>query len=204
MPTEKFCRRCERTKSSEDFPVNAKRSDGLHTYCRECHNAQGRASKRKHREKCLDYNRAYRAANVETVRSWGKRQYDSDPNRRTSQAKGWRGTRHGSIRMMFLAARSRAAKKLIDFDLSPEIIDVAIRLQSERCALTGIVFVYEHSEEHLFRPFAPSLDRKDNSKGYTFDNIQIVCTIVNKARNEYSLDLFDQMCRARVEQLNRG
>lgn len=52
------------------------------------------------------------------------------------------------------------------------------------------------------RPFAPSIDRIESKKGYTSDNIQIVCQIVNRAKNEYSQEMFDAMCLARVRQLN--
>lgn len=39
-----------------------------------------------------------------------------------------------------------------------------------------------------------SLDRIDSSKGYIVDNIQLVCAAINKMKQEYSEQLFIQLC----------
>lgn len=124
--------------------------------------------------------------------------------KRLAQAKDWRSKQHGIARTLHLSARVRAIKKNISYKLNPEAIIAYLIFQNNRCILTGIEFDYEHDERYNFRPFAPSLDRIDNNKGYTYDNVQIVCVIVNKAKNEYPIDLFDQMCIERVRKLTNG
>lgn len=108
----------------------------------------------------------------------------------------------GHIRQMVRTARVAAKKRGFEFEISVELINAFILMQNECCALTGIRFDYSAHDRTRSRPFAPSIDRKDNSIGYRFDNIQIVCCIVNRAKNEYPQELFDAMCRARVKVLN--
>ena len=52
-----------------------------------------------------------------------------------------------------------------------------------RCAVTGIEFDYTPGKEAT-RPFAPSLDRIDPSRGYTPGNTQVVCWIYNRAKGD--------------------
>lgn len=200
----KICSSCGQTKPFGEFGTDNKRHDKLTVYCTECHNAKGRASKRKNREKNLEYNRVYREKNKDAVKLWGKLSYEKNTKLRTKQAKNWRGTKHGCIRVMHLSAKTRAKKKSLEYQFSPEAIEIFLIFQNHKCAVTGIDFDYTYDDEYQYRPFAPSLDRMDNKRGYTFDNVQIVCTIVNKARNEYSMELFDKMCLARVRKLNNG
>jgi hypothetical protein len=61
-----------------------------------------------------------------------------------------------------------------------------LELQNEKCAISGKKFVFEQGN-----PAFPSIDRIDSSKGYgDLSNIWIVCTIVNYAKNDYSLKEF--------------
>ncbi len=73
-----------------------------------------------------------------------------------------------------------------------------IYMQNNKCRLTGIEFDMTRGGSFRANPYAPSIDRIDNSRGYTADNIQIICHIVNVAKNEYPTDVFDTICRARV------
>lgn len=61
-----------------------------------------------------------------------------------------------------------------------------LELQKEKCAITGKNFVFEQGD-----PAFPSIDRIDSSKGYgDLSNIWIVSTMVNLAKNKYSLKEF--------------
>lgn len=69
------CASCKTEKSTTDFGKDKSRPTGLNIYCKECANARGRKSKENSRQKCLDYNRIYRADRKDTVKEWGKKQY---------------------------------------------------------------------------------------------------------------------------------
>jgi hypothetical protein len=58
------------------------------------------------------------------------------------------------------------------------------------CSLTGWEISIAYSEQ------TASVDRVDNSKGYTQGNIQWVHVMVNMCRNKYELDKFIEMCKA--------
>lgn len=43
-----------------------------------------------------------------------------------------------------------------------------------------------------------SIDRIDSSKGYTLDNVQLVCNIVNLMKNTLSIDELCDWCKSIV------
>lgn len=95
----------------------------------------------------------------------------------------WRNQPYGRARQMFTTARKRAAEKGIDFDLTPEWIQP--KLERGVCEASGLPL--EFSGETWkgyghFRPWTPSLDRIDSTKGYTMDNVHVVCWIYNQAK----------------------
>jgi hypothetical protein len=47
-------------------------------------------------------------------------------------------------------------------------------------------------------PFKPSLDRTDNSKGYTPDNVKIVWLIENYCRNTFAEEEVTEFCKRRL------
>lgn len=64
------------------------------------------------------------------------------------------------------------------------------------CALTGIKFdPYE-------RAFTPSIDRIDSSRGYTQDNVRVVCLAINYAINEWPIEKFEAIVNAYIKHNN--
>lgn len=91
----------------------------------------------------------------------------------------------GEVESYAIAAAS-AAKYRARADGRPCHEDLAgwalatIREQGGRCALSGVPFrldVLGHGQAP--RPFAPSIDRRDATKGYTPDNMRIICWVAN-------------------------
>lgn len=67
---------------------------------------------------------------------------------------------------------------------------------TDRCELTGIPFeigTRTSAAKHYKRPYAPSIDRRDNSLGYTAENIRVVCTCVNLAMNVWGEEVLLKM-----------
>ena len=102
------------------------------------------------------------------------------------QKREYRKTAKGKAVKMFHAAKSRADKKGLEHDLSIKwLVD---KLEVGVCEATGLPFCYEIVGHGPRNPFCPSLDRKDCSKGYTKDNVQVVVWMYNAAKGTWGHD----------------
>jgi hypothetical protein len=52
--------------------------------------------------------------------------------------------------------------------------------------------------EGLKRPFVPTLDRVDSSRGYVFDNVRVVVWAYNAAKADWPHEVFARLARAYV------
>ena len=74
-----------------------------------------------------------------------------------------------------------------DIDISLEDLKNIWESQSGVCPFTGWdMELPTQSKNYVFKPSTASLDRIDNSKGYTKDNVRFVSAIFNFARNVFS------------------
>lgn len=87
----------------------------------------------------------------------------------------------GRARMLRNRCKARAKKYSRQFSISMEV--VIEKLKKGVCEQTKIPLVMVKDPYH---PYSPSIDRIDNNKGYTDDNIQIVCTIYNFCKNQFT------------------
>jgi len=105
-------------------------------------------------------------------------------------------TRNGRIRRMLHDARWNARKAGRACTITYDDIDRAYR---ERCAVTGLPFDMDvtlmEGAGRLQNMNAPSLDRKDSSKGYVPGNIQVVLEWVNQAKARYTQRQFKAKLR---------
>ena len=87
---------------------------------------------------------------------------------------------------MLAKAKERSIKKGLEFSLS---LDWLInKIDVGFCELTNLPFTLDKAST-LHNPFGPSLDRIDNSKGYTKDNIRLVLWCVNRSLGEDGLEI---------------
>jgi hypothetical protein len=84
------------------------------------------------------------------------------------------------------SAKRRATSKGIEFTI--EVSDIVI---PDTCPVFGIPI--DKSSANWSN--SPSIDRLDNSKGYTKENIRIICTKANKIKNNGSLEEFRSIIR---------
>lgn len=96
-------------------------------------------------------------------------------------------------------AKDRAKKDNIEFAIESDQVKYKYWVINRgECALTGIHMTHKLSpklgdEKEKF-PFNISIDRIDSTKGYTYENIQLVCWCVNSAKSDMDQDDFIQMC----------
>jgi hypothetical protein len=97
-----------------------------------------------------------------------------------------RGKYEGKLRhragALYQRARYRAEKKGLDFDLTVDWVEDALRAGT--CQATGVPF--DMSLGHVRNLYAPSLDKVDPSGGYTQDNTKVVLYAYNAAKSTAS------------------
>jgi hypothetical protein len=83
--------------------------------------------------------------------------------------------------------RKTAKRKNNSFELTLEDIES----WEQKCFYTGIELTFE---PHKFNSI--SLDRRDNSKGYSKDNAVFCCNYINKMKSDLPYDSFIFLCKS--------
>lgn len=94
--------------------------------------------------------------------------------------------RANPVWLMVNNAKSRAKKRGMEFDL--KVSDVVI---PELCPVLGIKLIVRGKKSgvgHLCKDNSPSIDRVDNAKGYTRNNILIVSFKANRLKADASVE----------------
>lgn len=110
-----------------------------------------------------------------------------------------RRTPEGRLVHLLRSARRRAGCKGLEYSLSLEWALEQWRAQDGRCKVTGATLDLSDGPDGratTFRPLSPSLDRIDSGKGYTPDNVEIVCTHINLAFGQFGRAAFDNLVAA--------
>jgi len=216
----KRCSDCGETLPLDDFCINRKMRDGRNNRCRACSRAYDKKYNEKNRDRRIAYKKKYREQNSDKVKAYAdanrgrQRQYYVDNKaeikvKRDLYMPKWNAARIAEmesntikrVKYLFKARRTDAKKRNIEFNLTVEMLHVLFLIQRGRCAITNIEFDMKFSDDYRSAPFSPSIDKKDARKGYTIDNVQFVCFMVNMGKSEYPQSVFDQMCLARVKVL---
>jgi hypothetical protein len=102
------------------------------------------------------------------------------------------------------SAKGHARKANRPFELMTEFIESLYAQQRGRCAVTGLQFNQQRFDEALVKhPFAPSIDRRSSSGGYTKDNVRLVCAAVNFGMGQWGQEVFLTLARAAADHEKR-
>ncbi len=110
------------------------------------------------------------------------REMDPTQKQKYSQTQNQRQSNDPRYRM-YHAAKHRACTKGLDFDI--ELADISV---PDICPVLGIPMT------------SPSLDRFDNQKGYTKDNIRVISTRANNLKNDASIEELEKV----LDYMKRG
>ena len=103
------------------------------------------------------------------------------------------GTAHGLAGYLRSKAKERTDEKgYEDSEMTTEYLEA--KIEPLTCELTGLKL--RLNRDRAYDPLSPSMDRKDNSKGYTKDNTQIVAYGINILRNQFSDEEVDILVNA--------
>lgn len=70
------------------------------------------------------------------------------------------------------------------------------------CSVTGLPLTLDFDGISRRNPWAPSIDRLDNSRGYHLDNVRLVCCAFNIMRSDFSDDVVRILASAIMENWN--
>lgn len=163
----KPCSKCKIEKPESEFYERS--GGGLRSHCIACH-AEAR------RKTCLSCGLSFLPQG-----SHASRCKDCYPTHRQAQT-------------LFHAANHRAIKNRLEFDLDIDWIVDQLKLP---CPRTGARFqLLASSSGYGDRgPFGPSLDKIDPRRGYTKDNVQVVCWWYNVAKQRFTDQEVIDLCR---------
>lgn len=188
--SRKKCTICLQVKNSGQFTI---RSNGRpHSWCRAC------AAKRK-RER-LNASEETRRAVYERNRDARRKRSEQYKARAREAGTRRYATPKGRAAVLFSGARARARKKNEPFLLTIERVESAIT--AGRCERTGIAFELIERFSATGRqsnPRSPSIDKIDSFKPYSNDNVQVVCSWYNKAKEQLSDAELYQFCKIVVQ-----
>ena len=197
----KKCWKCKELKNLKDFYKDITTKDGLSKACKLCQIEYSKKYNREHKEYFKQKNNEYYQKNLLNDIEYNRKRYNFYKEKYLESRDASLRTIRGRLYNIFDAARSRTKKGSLIFEITLEDVLEIYEIQKGSCALTNIEFSLDRLGRKSKNPFAPSLDRIDSDKGYTKENIRLVCVIVNLALNNFGDDAFDKMCRAYINNI---
>jgi len=200
----KICQICQVEKSLDDFGIDNSKKDGKLIYCKTCHREKQRKYYEDNSEKQKLKQKIFREhhKNDPQYKEWKRNQ---DKKYRTEHAKELkerklknrdvllkrrrelRAMKHISNPEIFLleASKDRARKKGLEHTITLNDIKIP-----PVCPILGIPLKVGVGNP---TPNSPSIDRINNSKGYTPDNIIVVSWRVNDLKRNSTIDELEKI-----------
>lgn len=101
------------------------------------------------------------------------------------------------LNFRYLAARDRASKHNIPFNITLDFLLKLWNEQNGKCAISGIEMTYELNKGRTHTNV--SIDKIDRTKGYIIGNIQLVCMACNQIKSDMSEENMYYFCKSIVE-----
>lgn len=135
------------------------------------------------------YMKAYRILDSTKTREASKRYYRLHKNKVLRAAKKYREARGSQffLKNLLKSVKQRAVRRGLDFNLTVEKLVVPTH-----CPVFGIQLeLYRRGT----RDSRPSIDRIDNTKGYTLDNVVIVSCRANRFKSDSTPEELRRLAR---------
>lgn len=84
-------------------------------------------------------------------------------------------------RQLYSRCKRNAHSRYIDFELSEEDVVKLFNRSRGLCEFSKAPFNLDMHGSHGRKPFAPSIDRINNSEGYSLKNCRLICVFLNYA-----------------------
>lgn len=197
------------TKNFRKYSYN-KGNGNLHSICRECEDNKKREKEWKDGKLlCHKCGKYLPIENFQTHKHYEYRDHREARCRdcKTKQMKKARAFYDDKerlrkiLRMRFYAARDRANKKNLPFEITTEFLLDLWEKQDGKCAITNLPMTYINDNGRIYTNV--SIDQKEPNKGYTFENTQLVCMAVNQLKSDLSMNEMLLICEAVVNNASK-
>ncbi len=172
----KICSKCKEDKNNTDYYWYYKNNKITQvSCCKECNSYIN--ANRKFKDGYTENQRLKRALKRETNPEFKQKQIDNSKN----------SSKRNRHRNLFYRAKARAMKRGLEFDLNFEDLYIP-----EYCPLLGVKLELGTKGNY---DNTPTLDRIDNSKGYTKDNVMVISMKANSMKNSASFNELKIFCK---------
>lgn len=204
----KICWMCKECKEDSEFYKHSREKDGLSRQCKTCKSKSDKEYNKRNEESIKAKKKIYRQNNREKIREGQRRSVEKNKEHYDNMYKKYKEEHREESRQraneyywankeevlekqrvirnttpqkhMLIAAKKRAKDSGMDFDLKVEDLFVP-----QICPILGIPL----STGNLTKEKqSPSLDRLDNSKGYTKENSWVISSLSNTMKNDASFE----------------
>lgn len=150
----------------------------------------------------METKQCKRCGEVKPLEAFGKRKASKDGLEpwcracKAADAKARRDENPGKDRAQFLRWMTanlpkkvfnqysqNAKRRGLAFTLTLEQVEAMLAPMT--CSVTGLSLRLEHNGPSFANPWAPSIDRIDNARGYEPDNVRVVCWAYNCMRGDF-------------------
>ena len=184
--TEKHCKGCDKSLQLTDFHKNG---SSTHPLCMTCR-SEGRKKTNNPKKEGTKYCPACKETHPTTDFNADTSAHDGLQNyckkQKQIQRQKYLNTFDGFIKHSFSELRNNAKKRNIQVEITLDDIKELYTKQDGKCAISGRIMTHESKEredtQHIINKHNISVDRIDSKKGYTKDNIQLVCAIINRMK----------------------
>ena len=104
------------------------------------------------------------------------------------------------LQMRYLAAKDRANKKGLPFNITKEYLKEKWDEQNGKCAVCGIPMTFEQCNGRT--PTNVSIDQISHKEGYIVGNVQLVCMAINQMKSDMEMNDLYMFCEAILENKN--
>jgi hypothetical protein len=146
-------------------------------------------------EAARDAKARWRARNPEQARDVDRRWRTANPEpkrEKVQRSRRWRVNNPSK----YLLCRCIASAKIRGQECTITVEYIEALLAPMVCSATGLPLSLEHGGDSARNPWAPSVDRLDNSKGYVPGNVRVVCWAFNMMRCDFPDEVVFALARA--------
>ena len=203
----KVCKLCKEELSIDNFWKNPSVKDGYFNKCKICANKVKDINALK-KQKYLQDN-LWTCSTCNTTLPLTKENFHKRIDSETGfqhrcknclykdKARSTRKLKHSDLDLflkdLIHLVNYRSKKFKRENDISLSFLKELWKKQNGTCTLTGLHMEHSINKGKLFNNV--SIDRIDSSKGYIKENVQLVCSVVNRMKSDLSSEEFYNICK---------